>query len=122
MADVNISSLTPQLDVPLVDFDIAQGTAINAANSYFVTNAEQGRTLIVVKQTDASARVMTVHAGNGPAAGIGNLEQSLAQNEAALLCLESSRFNDTANGNKIKITFASGFTGYIMAVDLPKEF
>jgi len=121
MADVNITSLAPVTDTPLTDVDIAQGTTINAANTYFVDNPDQGRTIILIKQTDSSARILTVHAGDGPAAGIGNLEQSLAQNVAALLCLESARFNRHSD-NKIKITFATGFTGYIMAIKLPVDF
>ena len=122
MADVDITLDTPSLDTPLTDFDIAQGTAINAANDYFVQNNDQGRVFVIVKQTAATAKTVTVVAGNGVASGIGNLEQSLAQNVAALLCLESARFNDMSNGNKIKLTFETGFTGFIRAVKLPLDF
>lgn len=75
-----------------------------------------------MKQTDSTARTMTVVAGNSISSGIGNLEQSLAQDVGALLCLDGSRFNDTSNSDKIKITFATGFTGFIRAIKLPVDF
>ena len=120
MADVNITNLAPATDSPLTNVDIAQGTAINPANTYYLDPVDQGRMIFIIKNTYAGAKTVTVHAGTGPAAGIGDLEQSLAQNVAALFCLETARFAQ-ADGT-FKVTFESGTTGYIMAFKLPADF
>lgn len=76
--------------------------------------------VVIITQTDASARVATIVAGTNPpgnAAGQGNLSQSMAQNEVWVITgLESSRFTTVVSGVAyLYIDLAASFAGKIEA-------
>lgn len=78
---------------------------------------------LVIKQTDASARVATIVAGDNPpalSAGQGNLTKSMAQNETWVIAgLESARF--LQDDGKLNIDLAASFAGEITAYRIPRS-
>lgn len=79
--------------------------------------------VIFIKQTDASARVATIKAGDNPpadAAGQGDLTKSMAQNETWIVGpLTSARF--IQNDGTVNIDLAASFAGEITAYYVPRN-
>lgn len=100
------------------------GTTIVAGNNHVVdcTVYPPERTVLRIKQTDASARVATITAGDNPpadAAGQGTITKSMAQNEVWWVGpLSSSRF--LQNDGTVIVTVAASFAGTIEAFRLPR--
>lgn len=73
--------------------------------------------VIYAENTNATSRILTVKAGAFAAAGVGDLEVTLAQNAPKIIGpLEGARFAQ-ADG-KLYIDCATGATGVIAALDL----
>lgn len=101
----------------------AAGTTIVVANGANIAAAgETARLLLVVKNTNASDRVVTIKAGvNPPAAlaGQGDLAVTVAATSGVqFITLESARFAQ-ADGS-INVDFAASMTGSLAAYRLPK--
>lgn len=100
------------------------GTTIVAGNNHVIdcTVYPPEETLIRITQTDASARVATVTAGDNPpadAAGQGTLTKSMAQNEIWWVGpLTSARF--LQNDGTVIVTVAASFAGAIEAFRVPR--
>jgi len=101
------------------------GTTIVQANTHLVdcTVYPPEETLIRITQTDGSARVATIVAGDNPpadAAGQGALTKSMAQNEVWWVGpLTSARF--LQNDGYVQVTFAASFAGVIEAFRVPRN-
>jgi len=78
--------------------------------------------VIFIKQTDASARIATIKAGDNPpadAAGQGDLTKSMAQNETWIVGpLTSARF--LQDDGTLNIDLAASFAGEITAYWIPR--
>lgn len=99
------------------------GTAADPTNDHSVdVGGDSEGVVIEITQTDASARVATVLAGDNPPAleaGQGNLTQSMAQNEVWIIGpLTSGRF--IQDDGKINIDLAASFAGTIRAYRIPR--
>jgi hypothetical protein len=102
--------------------DESAGVAIAPANGAAIqADGDTQRLLVVIKNTTAGARDVTVGAGAAPPSlrsGIGDLVVTLAQNDVAMMTLESARF---AQGNgDIHLDFEAGMTGTVHAYRLPR--
>lgn len=100
------------------------GTVADTTNDHYVDCSvyPPEEILIRIKQTDASARVATILAGDNPpadAAGQGNLTKSMAQNEVWWVGpLASARF--LQNDGTVLIDLAASFTGTVEAFVIPR--
>lgn len=78
--------------------------------------------LLIITQTDSTARVATIAAGVSPpalAAGQGDLDQSIDQDEEWIVAgLESARFMQS--DGKLHIDLAASFAGTIEAYRVPR--
>lgn len=106
-------------------------TTLDATNSHNValasgaipTASDSDRLVLVVNNTFAGAKVITVKAGANPPAqraGLGDLAVSIGQNQTAYIGpLEPMRFYQT--DGSINVDVAAGMTGTILAVLLPRN-
>lgn len=113
---VPITTLTPGT------FVARATTAADTTNDHSIAlgDCPLEELVVIITQTDASARIATIVAGTNPpgnAAGQGNLSQSMAQNEVWNISgLESSRFLTVVAGVAyLYIDLAASFTGTIQA-------
>lgn len=100
------------------------GTTADPTNDHVVDVAGDSEGVVIeITQTDASARIATVLAGDNPPAleaGQGNLAKSMAQNEVWILGpLTSGRF--IQNDGTILIDLAASFAGTIRAYKVPRN-
>ena len=77
----------------------------------------EDKLIVLVNNTYAGAKKVTFETGDYIAAGKGDLEESLAQNEVKAFVLSSDRFKDS-DGN-LNISFESGMTGFVKVLALP---
>ncbi|MFE9286709.1 hypothetical protein [Streptomyces olivaceus] len=103
------------------------GTTINptlVTNGVVVEGADPERTLLRVANTSTGAKTVTVRAGDGTAwmAGQGDLAVSVASETGVSYIgpFTSARFQQT--GTKLFVDFASGTTGTITVLKLPKAY
>jgi hypothetical protein len=99
------------------------GTTADPTNDHVVTIAGPlEEYLFSITQTDASARVATIVAGDNPpalSAGQGDLTQSMAQNEVwEISGLESGRF--LQNDGTLHIDLAASFAGTVRAIRIAR--
>ena len=114
------------LAVTPITIDAATAAAtpetITAANGLIIETGITDNLVISVTHTAASKKTMTIVAGGGPRAALGDLEVDFAAgHETAVVkffALESARF--VQNDGTILIDFESGFTGSAVAYRLPK--
>lgn len=100
------------------------GTTIDQANGMRIANAKPELTMLRVANTNGSARVVTVKAGDSPpalAAGLGDLSQSVPATTGVewLGPFESGRF--LQSDGSMEIDFAASFAGTITAFQLPRN-
>jgi hypothetical protein len=119
----------PRTDVPISN--LAAGVTIRpAATTADTTNDHVigpltfplEELVIEITQTDATARVATILAGDSPpalSAGQGDLSQSMAQNAVYYFAgLESARF--LHNDGTVQIDLAASFAGSLRAYRVPR--
>ncbi len=99
------------------------GTALDATNGHTIVSADAERTLLRVTNSAGSDKVLTLKAGQYPpalASGLGDLAVTVAATSGVQLIgpFESGRF--LQNDGSLSIDLASGFTGTITALRLPK--
>lgn len=99
------------------------GTTADPAEDHVVTiDFPLEELLLEFTQTDATARVATIVAGDSPpalSAGQGNIEQSMAQNAVWVVGgLESARF--LQSDGTLHIDLAASFAGTIRAYRVPR--
>lgn len=125
MADTALTATAhvPNTSTALV---VSAGTAIDATGTLTITpGGPIKKMLIIVVNTTASQKVATITAGvNPPAANAGaDLTITLAAGDSlptiSIVQLSSSKYAQV-NG-KIKMTFASGMTGFVKAIQLGKK-
>ena len=122
MADTAVHLTTLTANTAVAD---PTGTTLVAGNNHVIdcSTSPPEELLIRIKQTDASARVATITAGDNPpasSAGQGALTKSMAQNEVWWVGpLTSARFLQD-NGTVI-VTVAASFAGTIEAFRVPRN-
>jgi hypothetical protein len=99
------------------------GTAVDVSNGHVIAHAEFERTILRVANTSGADRAVTIKAGAYPpalASGLGDLAVTVAATSGVQLIgpFESGRFMQ-ADGS-MHIDYASGFTGTITALRVPK--
>lgn len=114
--------------VPITALSVNAGTAqstvnLDATNGHVVAAAAKSRNLVlVVKNTYAGSKALTVKAGVKPVAGrsdLGDLTITLAQNAVQYVVLESARFRQ--KDGTINIDVAASMTGTIEAYSMPVD-
>ncbi|MFE7233911.1 hypothetical protein ACFVAF_25240 [Streptomyces sp. NPDC057596] len=117
---VNYSKLVPNgyLAAPA-------GTTIDAAlvtNGVVINNADPEHTVLLVANSAAGAKNVTVRAGSGSQswmAGQGDRVQSVAASGSGWLGpFTSAKFQQ--KGSKLHVDFESGFTGTVTVLKLPR--
>lgn len=101
------------------------GTAVDVTNGHVIAHAECERTILRVTNTAGADKVVTIKAGAYPpalASGQGALTFTVPATTGVFLAgpFDSSRFMQ-ADGS-LHIDLASGHTGTITALKLPKAF
>lgn len=99
------------------------GTTADATEDHVLTvDFPLEELLLHVTQTNATARVLTIKAGDSPpalSAGLGDITQSIAQNAVYVVGgLESARF--LRNDGTLHIDLAESFAGTIRAYRVPR--
>lgn len=113
MADTAVTTR----DIPLDAFSAAQGsaTAISAGDTAVIDAGGVTTKLLVVITNTTTEKDVTVEAGVGPRAALGDLVQECGATETRAIVLESARFAQ-ADG-KVRVTFEGA--GSITAYRLP---
>ncbi|MYW34479.1 hypothetical protein [Streptomyces sp. SID2119] len=104
------------------------GTTINptlVTNGVVVENADPERTVLRVANTSTGAKAVTVRTGSGTQswmAGQGDLTANVASETGVSYIgpFTSARFQQ--KGSKLYVDFASGTTGTITVLKLPKAY
>lgn len=105
------------------------GTTADPTNDHYIVLAGPlEEYLISITQTDVTARVATIVAGDYPPAlsqGQGNLTQSMAQNEVwEISGLESARYiqhgSATEDNGTLHIDLAASFAGTVRAIRIAR--
>ena len=117
MADTALTPVELALNEASANIAIAGGTAINAANTMSFDFEKDEKYLLLVNNTFAGAKDVTIAAGFGWESGQGALVASLAQNDVKAFHLSSARFKNASG--KISISFASSMTGFVRVLKLP---
>ena len=117
MAETVVTPVALVRDVASVDIAMAGGTAINPANTMHIPYKKQDKLLILVNNTFAGEKKVTVKAGDFLAKGQGDLVVPILQNEVVALVLSSDRFKN-ADGNVV-LEFEESMTGFVRALTLP---
>lgn len=99
------------------------GTNVDVANGHVIAHADFERTVLRVTNTAGTDKVVTIKKGAYPpalASGLGDLQVTVAATSGVQLIgpFESGRFMQ-ADGS-LHIDLASGHTGTITALKLPK--
>lgn len=114
-------------DVPIIDaarnaVTAAAPTTADATNGHKVqVDGGTRRVVLVVKQTAATAKTVTVKAGANPPAWATDADlvsSAVAQNSTVAITVESAQF-EQSNGD-INVDLQAGFTGEISAIRIPK--
>lgn len=97
----------------------AAGTAIAPADGAYIDAGYTDNLLIEVRNTDTTARDVTIPAGVGPLAELGDLDVEVdADDGVELICVESARF--VQEDGLIHLDFETGMTGTVAAYRLPQ--
>ena len=92
-------------------FDIANGHSID------VSDVNTTKLTVYIETLDTKAADFSVKAGDGQAAGIGDLEVSTGAAGLKVITLDSARFKDSDGLILIDIVSSAGATGNIWAVE-----
>jgi hypothetical protein len=111
------------LNVASADLKIAGGTAIVHAATDTIVYPQEGKLLLILNNTFAGAKIVTIEAGNAIGAGVGAMDVSIAQDAVEFLVVDSSRFKTfgvaATGGGVLTLNYEAGMTGFVMAVTLP---
>lgn len=117
MDNVVVTPTQLAYNTPSADLIITGGTAIDATKSNSVLYPQEGKTVVIIQNTFAGNKKVTVKAGAFLAAGQGDLEITIPQNDVFYFVPTSDRFKD-ADG-KVMFTYEADMTGFIRAIYLP---
>jgi hypothetical protein len=117
MAVVAITPTALVTGTASADLPVTAGTAINAANTNTIAYPKEGKLLLVLNNTYAGSKDITIAAGNGLSAGQGALTITMAQDDVKFVIVNSSRHKNT-DGN-IVLSYAASTTGFVQAFYLP---
>lgn len=117
-----VTTVTPtqlSYNTESADLPVTAGTAINASNTMAIAYPRQGKLLLVLNNTFAGSKDVTVAAGEAMkvASGVGALTVTMAQDDVRFLVVDSDRFKD--NDGNISLSFAASMTGFVQAFYLP---
>lgn len=111
------------VNVASADLKIAGGTAIVHAATDTIVYPREGKLIIVLNNTFAGAKIVTIGAGDALGAGVGSMDISIAQDAVEYLVLDSARFKTfgvaATGGGVITIDYEAAMTGFVMALSLP---
>jgi len=93
------------------------GTAFTDASTLEVAYPREGKLLLVICQTAADTKTVTITAGEYLAAGVGAYTFTAPQNDVLYLVVDSDRFKDF--DGMLNITFSTSATGFVRAISLP---
>lgn len=95
----------------------AAGVAISPTNGATVAAGHTQELLLSIRNSLDSEKDVTISAGTGPRAALGDLVVACAAETSYLFALESARFVD--DNGAVVVDFESGMTGTICAYRLP---
>lgn len=117
MAVTTVTATALAVNTPSADLPVTAGTAINASNTMQIAYPREGKLYLVLNNTYAGSKAITVTAGEYLSNGIGALTVTMAQDDVFHLIVDSSRFKDF--DGFINLSFAASMTGYVQAFSLP---
>jgi len=115
-----MAAITPtelKYDIASADLPVTALTAIVHGNTDSISYPKTGKLLIVLNNTTAAAKVITVNGGDFSAKGLGKLDISMAQDDVKFLVVSSDRFRKS--DGSISIDYEASMTGFIGAFYLP---
>jgi len=105
------------LDTASADLKVSGLTAIDAANTMTFAYPIQGKLILILNNTYAGEKAVTVGVGDFNANGKGTLVIAMAQNAVQYVVLSSDRFKTSAG--LVSISFAASMTGFVGALYVP---
>lgn len=117
MAVTTVTATDLAVNTASADLPVTAGTAINASNTMKVAYPREGKLFLVLNNTYAGAKVVTITAGEYISEGIGDYAISMAQDDVKFLIVDSSRFKDF--DGYVNLSFEASMTGYVQAFSLP---
>lgn len=117
MAVTTITATALAVNTASADLPVTAGTAINASNTMRIAYPREGKLFLVLNNTYAGSKVVTVKAGAYISEGIGDYAITMAQDDVVFLVVDSSRFKDF--DGYINLSFAASMTGFVQAFSLP---
>ena len=117
MAYTDLTATSLAFNTCSADLPVTAGTAIDATKTMRVAYPREGKLVLVINNTTAGAKDITISAGGYHSAGQGALTQAFAQDDVRFLVVGSDRLKQQ-NGY-VYITFAASTTGYVQAFSLP---
>jgi len=116
-ATATITATALVKDTISADLIPAGGTAFTDASTLEVAYPREGKLLLIICQTAADTKTVTLHSGEFMGAGVGDYTFNAPQNDVLYLLPSSTRFKD-ADG-MLNITFLTSATGFVRAISLP---
>lgn len=117
MSQTTVTPVPIPYDSGSADVKVSGGTAINASNTMLIAYPKEGKLIILVNNTYAGAKKVTIKAGFGIESVLGDQEISLAQNDVKALFVTSNKHKN-AQGN-VELAFEASMTGFVKALYLP---
>lgn len=97
---------------------IAGGTAIDPTKTMEVAYPQDGKLLLVINNTTATAKNVTISAGGFTIANVqGPLVQAMAQNDVRYVIVGSDRFKKQSG--VLELAFEASMTGFVQAFLIP---
>lgn len=112
-----ITPLQLAFDVASVTKPVTGLTAIVHGNTDTIAYPKTGKLLIVLNNSTAGAKIVTINAGDFTANGLGNLDITMAQDAVQYLVVSSDRFKQS--DGTITVDYEANMTGFIGAFYLP---
>lgn len=104
-------------DTMSADLPVTGLTAIVHGNTDTIEYPKEGKLLIVVNNTTAGAKILTIEAGDFTANGLGAKDYSLAQDDVRFIVPSSDRHKQS--DGTLTINYEANMTGFIGAFYLP---
>lgn len=117
MAVTTLTAVQLAFNTPSAESKIAGGTAIDAAKTMEVLFPKDGKLLLVINNTYAGAKVITVSAGDFTAKGLGAVAITCAQAGVYFFVPSSDQLKQS--DGKLELSFEASTTGFVQAFLLP---
>jgi hypothetical protein len=116
-ATATITATALVKDTISADLIATSGTAFTDASTLEVAYPREGKLLLVIKQTAADTKTVTLEGGEYHAGVLGDYTFNAGQNDVLYLYPSSDRFKDF--DGMLNLTFGTGATGFVLAISLP---